>query len=117
MEIARDMSEHIGEKFYCGDDDKKNQLLKRNDYFMTSGDKVRFFFDPCAYDENNQLKGGLLHILIYTWTIILAMSNIFSLLAMNYIQLSDMIISLIFSVREYMCALLDTITQDDIHGD
>ena len=32
---------------------------------------------------------------------------------MNYFQLSDMIISLIFLTREHLCALLDTTTQDD----
>ena len=30
-------------------------MLKRNNYFMTSGDKIRFFFDPLAYHANEQL--------------------------------------------------------------
>ena len=33
-------------------------MLKRNNYFMTSGDKVRFFFDPLAYDKDEKLVDG-----------------------------------------------------------
>jgi len=42
-----DMKEHIGEKFECSN--------ARNNYFMTSGDKIRFFFDPNAYDKDGNL--------------------------------------------------------------
>ena len=40
-------------------------------------------------------------------------SYICSLLAINYIQLSDIIFALIFLARVHLCALLDTKTQDD----
>ena len=48
------------EKFRCLDDEEGKQadMLKRNNYFMTSGDKIRFFFDPLAYNANDELVDG-----------------------------------------------------------
>ena len=52
--------EHLSEKFRLLDDEEGKQadILKRNNYFMTSGDKVRFFFDPMAYDHDENLVDG-----------------------------------------------------------
>ena len=50
----------MSEKFRLLDDEEGKQadMLKRNNYFMTSGDKVRFFFDPLAYDKDEKLVDG-----------------------------------------------------------
>ena len=51
------------DKFRILDDDKGTQLKRDNyllhsEYFMGSSDKIRFFFDPKAYDHDGKLVDG-----------------------------------------------------------